>query len=319
MFYLFHGDDAYSQKERLKELLAKQGDPAILDLNTTRFDGVPPFAELQRACDAVPFLAQARVVIVSGALSSKPDKAFVDELIAYLHQLPSSTRLFFLESRKLPANHRLLKLVQNSDTGYAKLFERPNGAQLDRWIRDRVRQKGGVISSRAVHALATNIGSELKLLDNEIEKLVLYKGPGSEIDAPDVILLSPYAAETSIFDLVDALGRRDSKRAAELLHAKLNEGADPYYLFSMFTRQIRLLIQVKELAEAGDGPPAIGRQLNLHSYVAGKLFQQCRGFTMKQLELLHASLLEVDVGVKTGRDEMTTALHVLVAGTAANR
>jgi hypothetical protein len=46
----------------------------------------------------------------------------------------------------------------------------------------------------------------------------------------------------------------------------------------------------------------------------GKLYQQSQGFSMLQLEHIYRHLLDVDVGVKTGRNEMTTALNLLVAG-----
>ena len=57
MFYLFHGQDTYSQREFLAGLLAKEGDADMVSLNTTRLSGKVTFNELQSACDAVPFLA----------------------------------------------------------------------------------------------------------------------------------------------------------------------------------------------------------------------------------------------------------------------
>jgi len=313
MFYIFHGDDSHSQKETLVSLRAKLGDPSMLELNTTQLSQPFSLAEIRQACDAVPFLAPARLVIVEDLFVSKPDKKFLDELLAYLPQLPETTRLVFLESQALPANHRILKLAGQEGRGFARLFKRPEGGNLDRWIRQRVAQKQGHISGQAVHMLASNIGNDLLILDNELEKLVLYKGTEKEIEAEDVALLSPYAAEANIFDLVDAVGNRDGKQAAALLHQKLGEGTDPFYLFSMFVRQFRLLVQVKELAEAGDHPPAISRQLNLHSFVAGKLYQQAQHFSLSQLEQIYRHLLDIDVGVKTGRNDMTTALSLLVS------
>jgi DNA polymerase-3 subunit delta len=120
-------------------------------------------------------------------------------------------------------------------------------------------------------------------------------------------------AAASIFDLVDALGNRNGRKASLLLQQKLNEGIDPFYLFSMFVRQFRLLIQVKELADAGYRPQGISRELKLHSFVVGKLFQQARGFSQRELEQIYRRLLDVDVDVKTGQDDMQTALHLLVA------
>ncbi|MEZ4517183.1 MAG: hypothetical protein R3C44_10215 [Chloroflexota bacterium] len=99
-----------------------------------------------------------------------------------------------------------------------------------------------------------------------------------------------------------------------MLQKKLAEGADPFYLFAMFVRQFRLLIQVKEMAEAGERPPAIAAQLRVPSFVAGKLSQQAQGFSLPQLEQIYGRLLEIDVETKTGQTDMLTALHLLLAG-----
>lgn len=312
MFYIFHGEDSYSQKETLAELQSKMGDPSMLALNTSRFEGKNvTLSQLLHACDSIPFLSEKRLVITEDLISNKPP--FLEELLDYLPNLPETTRLVFLESRKIPASNRFMKAVKANENGYVKLFDKPKGGSLEKWIRDRVREAGGEISPHAAHLLALNVGNELGTLDNEIEKLVLYKG-NAIIEAEDVTLLCPYVAETSIFDLVDAIGSRHGPSSAQLLQRKLAEGEDPVRLFSMIVRQFRLLIQVKELAGAGLAPPTIAAELNIHGFVAGKLFQQSHNFNMEQLEAIYAHLLEMDVGVKTGRTDMVTALDLLVAG-----
>lgn len=318
MFYLFHGKDTHSQREYLAKLTAKLGDPAMLDLNTTRLAGNVTFRQLQEATAVMPFLAKYRLVIVTGLFAAKPDKKFMDQLAAYLPQLPDTARLVFLESDALPSNHALVKLAEQSENGHVKQFDLPEGQALEKWIREQVAERHGRIQSHAVHLLAANVGSNLAALGNELEKLVLYKGEGEEITAADVNLLSPYAAETSIFELVDAIGSRNSKRASLLLQQKFSEGADPFGLFPMFVRQFRLLIQVKELADAGKRPPAIGQELKLHSFVVGKLYQQSQGFSLPQLEQIYRHLLDIDVGAKTGRQDMLTALNLLVAALTLN-
>jgi DNA polymerase-3 subunit delta len=313
MFYIFHGDDDHSQRETLAETLAKLGDPAMISLNTTQFEANVSFAQLRQACDAMPFLADKRVVIVHNLLSGKAD--YVKELAAYLPNLPETTRLFFLESSKLSAAHKLVKLAESGGNGFGKQFDRPQGAQLERWARQRVESKGGKISPRALNALAVNVGNDLQMLENEIEKLVLYRlADGQPIEMEDVALLCPHLAEANIFELVDALGQMNGRAAARLLQQKINEGAEPFGLFGMFIRQFRLLIQVKELADQGEKPPAIAKALRLHNFVAGKLHQQSQRFSMSQLEQIYARLLEIDLGVKTGRAEIMTALELFTAG-----
>ena len=52
----------------------------------------------------------------------------------------------------------------------------------------------------------------------------------------------------------------------------------------------------------------------MHSFVAGKLYQQSQRFSLSQLEQIYHHLLDIDVAVKTGRHDMVTALNLLVAG-----
>jgi DNA polymerase III subunit delta len=313
MFYIFHGDNEHAQREELAKKQAEFGDPAMLSLNTTQFEANVSLTQLRQACDAMPFLADKRLVIVHNLLSGKAD--YVKELAAYLPQMPETTRLFFLESSKLLATHKLVKLAESNDRGHVKLFERPKGAELEQWARQRVQSKGGKISPRALNALVINVGNDLQLLDNEIEKLVLYRMvDGRPIELEDVTLLCPHLAEANIFELVDALGQMNGRTAARLLQQKINEGAEPFALFAMFIRQFRLLIQVKELADQGEKPPAIAKTLRLHNFVAGKLHQQSQRFSMSQLEQIYARLLEIDVGIKTGRTEINTALELFTAG-----
>lgn len=313
MFYVFHGNDTHSQQKQLADLQAKLGSPDTLSLNTTIFEGQVDIGELKQVCYAMPFLSDKRLVVVRGMFVKAPAKEVVKELVTFIPELPETTRLVFMEPDALNLKHPLIKAANEATNGFVKQFNRPEGADLDRWVSRQVEERGGSIEPRAANLLATSIGNDLQSIDNEIEKLLLYKGEGT-ISEADVALLCPYAAEANIFDLVDALGNRNGRTAAQLLQAKLSEGTDPFYLFSMVIRQFRLLIQVKELASQGKRAPEISKSLRMHSFVAGKLFQQAQQFSLPQLERIYGHLLETDVGVKTGQTDMTTSLNLLVAG-----
>lgn len=316
MFYLFHGSDDHSKKQTLDKLKAKLGDADMLSLNTTRLDGKSvTLAELQNACNAMPFLSPKRLVLVDNLLNNKPPKALVDGVVAYLPDLPPTTNLVFLESKAVRKTNAVLKFASADKGSYVKLFELPQGNQLARWVRDKVAELGGQIGPRATQLLVVNVGSDLQAMENEITKLVLYKD-GEMIGPDDVEKLGSFSAESSIFDLVDALGNRNGKTAVTLLQRQLNDGADPFYLFSMFIRQFRLLIQVRECLDTRVPPQEIPKMVGIHSFVAGKLTKQARSFSLKQLEQIYAHLLDIDVGVKTGKMNMPTALNLLVANLA---
>ena len=292
------------------------GDPKMLELNTTRLEGKGLSAsQLQAACGAMPFLSKYRLVLVENFLGNKPDKKEVKATVEYLPNMPDFTRLLFLEDGKIREKNALYKLAVADKRGYVKLYESPKGNDLVRWVRNEVGKRDGQIAPRAAHLLATNVGNDLLALSQEIEKLTLYKN-GALIQPQDVELLSPYSAEANIFDLVDALGSRNGKRAVLLLQQKLNEGDSPFQLFSMFVRQFRLIIQTKSCATQGMRSDDIAKAVGMHPFVAKKVYKQAQSFSMAQLHRIYHHLLQIDVDAKTGKAELGTALNLFVASLA---
>lgn len=314
MFFLFHGDDQYSKRKFLAKQMAKLGEPNMVSLNTTRLEGKGlTLGEIEAACAAMPFLVPKRVVIVNELLGSKPPKQLVDDLLKWLSKMPETTNLILLESKEIKASNALVKLAAKDKTvGYVKGFERPQGRDVEKWVVAAVNERGGMIAPSAVNTLAVNVGNDLEAMANEVEKLLLYKGE-VQITVQDVERLSPYSAESSIFNLVDALGTRNGKVAMSLLHEQIVAGTDPFYLFSMIIRQFRMLIQVKVCCEEKMRPPEIASAVGMHPFVANKMVQQVRNFSIGQLKQIYHHLMTIDVGVKTGEMEMTTALNLFVA------
>ncbi len=322
MYYIFHGDDEFTRSEAVAELKAKLGDPAMADINTTVLDGRSlTLSELIHTCDAIPFMGNRRLVIVQNLLQrfdprkggrSEADQQLVQALRGYLPQLPETTRLIFVESKSLHGNNPILKQALKEEQGYVREFEVPRHGAVSRWITRRVEEKGGKIQSGAVMMLTAYGGEDLRLLDQEIEKLLIYAGDRSITEA-DVRRLVPAAMESNIFAMVDALGQRDRRQAVTRLHELLEAGESPIYLLYMITRQFRILTQVKELAGQGLHQAAVQSRLGLHRYVAQKALTQARNFSPSQLNLIYQKVLETDEAIKTGRLQPELALDMLVA------
>jgi DNA polymerase-3 subunit delta len=335
VFYIFHGEDEFSQSEELSSLRGRlaAGDAAMADLNTTLLSGsrLTP-GELRHACDTIPFLNDRRLVIVHGLLGrlapgrrprgqKPPDgeepswkRAFLDDLVAYLPTLPPTTRLIFVESQALADSHPILKVAKTEgekQKAFIKLFRSPRDGDLPGWIQRRARAKGGTLSHEATTMLADLVGNDLRQLDQEIEKILVYAGDRL-VTTEDVQMLVSRARETSIFDLVDCVGRRETDRALRLLHRLLDAGEAPLYVLAMLARQVRILIQVKELRGQGLDQKGMASRLKLHPYVVEKGLAQAHNFDMAQLEAAHHRLVETDLSIKTGKVEELLALDMLI-------
>jgi len=324
MFYLFHGEDEYTCSLALAEMKAKIGEPSVSELNIISLDGEAlTLEELIRACDAPPFLSQRRLVIVRDLASQlEPQRGakrrdlpstkreLVEGLKEYLPHLPQTTRLVFIEERPISKSNPIHRLASQLEGGFVREFRPPKGDRLRQWIRERVKEKGGQISPPAVEELANFLGDDLRLLDQEIEKLLTYAGE-RPIEKEDVQLLVSQAQVATTFSLVDALGHRDSKKATLYLHELIDAGQPILYIFFMITRHFRLLLQAKELQIEGLDWRAIQTRLGLHPFVAQKLAEQAGNFSRSRLHAIHHRLLEVDTAIKTGQMEPPLALDLL--------
>lgn len=316
-FYVFHGADELTRAETLSGMRQRLGPPDVADLNTIWLDGSRlTIGELRQACQAAPFLADRRLVIVTGLLSrlgrEERSADLQAELLDLLARLPDTSRLVLVEEQSLPPGHPVLELAQTHERGFAYHFELPPEERLPGWIIKRARHHGGRIQATAAAHLARVIGPTMRLLDQEIRKLVTYAGPEAEVGLEEVRRLVPYGQEAVIFDLVDALGRRDGPAAASILRRLVDADEKPLRILAMIVDHFRLLIQIQELRQAGHDAAAIGNLLGSHPYRTRKLYAQVPRFTAPQLESAYRHLLTTDAQIKTGELAPDVALDLLI-------
>lgn len=340
MFYVFHGEDEFSRSEEVARFKQQVEAAGLGDLNITELDGRRlTFEELVNACQAMPFLADRRLVVVHDLLQrfdkargargrgraapatddeaagGGADDAFAQRLVEYLPQLPPSTRLVFVESKALNAGNPIIKAAQQSKEGFVKVFVVPRADALPGWVRERAGRHDGRITRQAAELLATAVGPNLRQLDLELAKLAAHSNYARDIDEEDVRTLVHAAQQANIFGLVDSLGMRQREAALRHLEVLLNDpDAHELYILTMIARQVRLILAAKELVEEGGmGVDAVQRELGLSGrFIAEKLVSQARMFRMEELEALLRRVAEVDQAIKTGQIEGPLALEMLI-------
>src|SRR5512139_3222881 len=158
MFFILHGDNEFEIGERVADFKQKIGDESLRDLNITVLDGrKTTLGEVQHATEAIPFLADKRLVIAEGLLTrltSRGSKAgdvaahlgaapsgtakdFLNGLIDYVPRLPETTRLVFVEFQPLTPKHPLIKLAEQQKGKTVIECRQPPAGELPHWINDR--------------------------------------------------------------------------------------------------------------------------------------------------------------------------------------
>jgi DNA polymerase-3 subunit delta len=196
--------------------------------------------------------------------------------------------------------------------GKSHVFTKPSGTQLDDWVIRRARTQKRRVTPEAARMLVESLGDNLRMLAGEIDKLGTYVGEGREIGAEDVRALTPIARQSKVFDLTDALGRRDTATALALLHELLAQGESPLGIVALTAFQTRALMQVRLLSDRGMPAHQIAATAGLAPFVVDKSLRLARRFTFAELETAHRTLLEIDTALKRSRMTPELALDLLV-------
>lgn len=317
MLLFVYGDDGFRTQEKvsqLKSAFREKHDPT--GLNTVVFpsaDGKLIVGDVIQAVTTIPFLSPRRMVIIRDLIETvKKDELALWE--AGLSRTPDSTIVILWESKDVAAIEKkpLFKTLKEHAQIHLYPFPALVGSSLTTWIADRCKSKGSAIESGALRALIERVGSDLWQMSHEIDKLVAFAN-GSTITETMVTQLVQTNFEGKIFDLVDALSRRDVRATVRMLEEERFAGSDDYYLMSMFTRQIRLLLGARSVLE--QNPRAdknvIATELDVHPFVASKLVVQAKNFSLQQLLDAHTQLFEFDRAMKSGGIDSDLAVDLI--------
>ncbi|HEV8637678.1 MAG TPA: DNA polymerase III subunit delta [Chloroflexota bacterium] len=329
MIYLLVDDLA--GRARLAELRVGLGDPSTAELNTATFDGLrlDP-AELQAACDAVPFLAGRRLVLVRGLLArSGGDPAGeapgrgagrLQPLIDYLERTPESTDLVFVEPEAPPASPFTRAVDTLAKSGRAEVVResRLDAPAAVAWVRERAAALGDGIEPGVAEALVEAVGVDRRALLRELEKLILLADGRPVSDGEVRALVRPIDPDR-LFELVDGIGGRNARLGLRAWRTLRRAGEDPHRLLAMVARQFRLLVQASELAGRGVPPPAAAAALGVPPRVGAGLLAQARRWPPGALEAVYARIVALDEASKTGGPELEPSLEALILELVAGR
>ncbi len=310
MIILLYGEDIFRSQQKEKEIIAKYQAKNKTGLNLTYFkEGQLDFEEFQKTAESASMFAEKKLIILENALE---DDNFKENFFAYARRnklKDSQDVIIVMHERK-----KIGVASYKTKVNMLEEFKFLNNLELARWIKEKVKKEKAKITPEAVNKLIVFVGNNLWQMNNELDKLINYAADRDfQIEAADIDLLVQTRTDLNIFKTLDALAQRDKKNAFNFLHKHLAEGAKTLYLFSMFIYQLRTLIIIKDLIEKGVPFYSLAKESGLHPFVIKKSWSVLQGFSLNQLKRIYQRLLEIEIDIKKGRLDETTALDLLIA------
>ncbi len=184
--------------------------------------------------------------------------------------LPKTSVLIFTFTGSVDGRSRLVKAIERAGryVSFASLEVGQSLQQDDMFQRvsSALEEVGKKISPSAFHLLQKRTGNEMRLIFEELEKVVAFVGSKMRIDERDIQNLVVQSSFDNIFALTDAIGKRALPQALSSLHSVLESGEPPIKVNALITRQIRLMLQAKLLVGRGALKPTAG-QMNYQNFV----------------------------------------------------
>lgn len=304
--YLLYGEEAYLKrlyKNKLKAALTAPDD----SMNYTYYEGkgINP-NEIIDMAETMPFMAEKRLIVIenSGFFKNK-----CDELADYFEDPSESTCFVFVEA-EVDKRSRLYKRVK--ERGRIAELNAQDEKSLVRWIVGSLNRENKKITQSAAALFLTKTGADMENIQRELEKLICYVGERDSINIEDVEAICTTVITNNIFEMIDAIAKKQQKKALELYYDLLTLKEPPMRILFLITRQFNLLLQVKDLARLGFNTAETAKKAGIHGFVAGKYVSQSKSFDSKWL----ADAVEICAGteeaVKTGRINDILSVELLI-------
>ena len=302
--HLFVGEEDLLMEEGVNKLIDETLPRENRDLN---FDVVDAAAtapgEITTRLDTLPFFGDRRVVLVKNLDELSADEQRVIE--EYLNRgLPPTVAIF--TARNLDRRSRLFKAFQKQGTVHP--CDPRSAREAPTWAEGYAARLGKRIRPEAAGELVTLVGTGLRTLGLEVEKLAAYVGDRGEITVEDVEAVASRLTETSVFALTDAIGERNARKALQALESLL-QTEHPLPVLGMIAGQYRRL--ARTVASGAPTEAALAAAIGVHPYAARKLLAGSRHYRASDFPEIFARLEEADRAIKsTGQPEL--ALETLV-------
>ena len=293
--YRIVGEDYYLIDQVLKELKIACGGE-MSDLNQSYFDDENFSADkLLDSCNQMPFIAEKRLVILKEL--SKVSEADKKKIVEY---------------SKSPSPFSVLAIIDNNKNfvsvqGGVIDCKSLNFNELGAFIKEKFSSLGTGISQDGLKELIESCSYNLTKIVAEIEKLASYAGD-KEVSKADVDNLVTKTDDFTIFELSDALSKKESVRAVKLLELML-ASLEPTMILSLLAGHFRRLFHAKiSLLSAQE----LAKLLGVKEFAVTRAKEQAKNFSAVNLKKIIELILNTDYMIKSGQMNAENAIHYLV-------
>jgi DNA polymerase-3 subunit delta len=319
--YFLYGPEDFLIEEEIQGILSRTLSQKERGFNFHRFGGEEHSAqEIVQTAQTLPMFSKYRFVLISEA--DQMDEEKVEGLMEYIKKPSLSTCLVLYGQTIGPwKGHR--KEIEKG--GKVTEYTRLKGSALVSWMKNRMKEKGKMLSEEAADYLVEVVGDRLYDLDNAVEKAFLSVGEKQTIELSDMEEITSEVKVSTVFDLTDAIGHQNLEKALGILEKAMELGAisfkkeeepskkDPVpLLLGMMAKQYWSMLVIKEMSSLRKDMGDLAKELRTPPWTIRKLMDQGKNFSEGSLREGILKCHQADLAIKRSRGPKDLLMEKLV-------
>lgn len=312
--YLLYGAEDYLRDNAARAITENALKDALLrDFNESSYSLLS--VDVQQAiatAEQLPMMSPRRVVCIKDF--SKLREADEDALTRYITRPVESSVVIFVAD-DLDKRRKLSKTLL--DVCASIEFAPLKDSELREWVEKQLKELKVEADTRTIGQIVALVGSNLRTLANEINKLATAALGTGRITMEMVDNLVGRSRELSNFELTDHLIARNRKRALQILHRLLDDGAEPVMLIGLIASNYHRLALAKELMSRQATKEEVFRLVGMPFSKREEFLGTARRTEASTLTRSIERIAAADLAIKTSQATPRLQLEMLICELAS--
>ncbi len=187
------------------------------------------------------------------------------------------------------------------------------GDALVEWVKSYVKENQRNISDENAQLLIDIVGENRSLIELQLEKIFLFLNEKKEVTLESIQQLATELKQFNIFDLINAIGRKEKSKALEIAFNLYGSGTDMIQIIGMLNRYFSALAKIDELIALKMSDQEAARIVGTHPFYYKNYVEARKRFDLNAITNAFRALFNADLTIKTSPLDQKTVLTMLIA------
>ena len=316
MIYFYYGDEEFNISNEIRKLKSKL-DKNFIEMSYKEFDN-PKFPDLIVAISIQPMMFGKMLIVIdcinyfkTKKKDSENDGGFDDgqikqiesalenvnenlDIVFRAYAVPDSKKKTSVDKRK-----KIFKLLSKYNAQEFNQIPAYKTTELETWIKNQAKKHDLKINPDAVSLLLLQVGSNLRMLDSELEKLKVF---AKDTPATKEMVKEICVSNEDLFAFIDSVIAGAKAKALE----QYNKLISTRYSLSILAT-LHSSLQDKIFIKANGGKYSqdeLAKMTSMHPYRVKLELQKLKNVPLKDLVKLKENLTDAEYKIKTGQSNL---------------